>query len=245
MLPEVEKLLRVQHHDQKIKSIEKELAGIPLEEEDIRDKLEEDEKALAEAKAKLQEAEIAIKNLELDVETRRDSIVKLKTQQFETKKNEEFRKMGKEIERYEAEISDLEDRELELMEQVDGEKKALVEARARYEENEKSVADEIEDLEALKKNLESDAEEEKEKRKELAAEVDEDLLYGYDRLFKAKNGVAVVGLIDEVCHGCHMRVVKSTIVDVKSEKSVAHCENCGRILYWWTDDSVGKDLGDY
>ena len=50
MLPEVEKLLRVQHHDQKLNAIEKELADIPLEEEDIRDKLAADKEALAKAK---------------------------------------------------------------------------------------------------------------------------------------------------------------------------------------------------
>ena len=49
MLPEVEKLLRVQHHDQKLASLTKELDGIPLEEEDIRDKLSADQKALEEA----------------------------------------------------------------------------------------------------------------------------------------------------------------------------------------------------
>lgn len=46
MLPEVETLLRVQHHDQKIRSIDKELAGIPLEAEDIQQRLQDEQKAL-------------------------------------------------------------------------------------------------------------------------------------------------------------------------------------------------------
>ena len=142
MLPEVEKLLRVQHHDQKLKSIEKELADIPLEEEDIKDRLTADQEALDQAKTDLQHVEVAIKNLELDVETRRDSIVKLKNQQFETKKNEEFQRMGQEIERYEAEISELEDKEIELMEQAEEQRNALSAAREKFEENEKSVAEE-------------------------------------------------------------------------------------------------------
>ncbi len=245
MLPEVEKLLRVQHHDQKLKSIEKELADIPLEEEDIKDRLTADQEALDQAKTDLQHVEVAIKNLELDVETRRDSIVKLKNQQFETKKNEEFQRMGQEIERYEAEISELEDKEIELMEQAEEQRNALNAAREKFEENEKSVAEEVEDLHSLAENLKKDLEKEKGDRAMQAAEVDEDLLDIYDRLFKAKAGVAVVGLVDEVCQGCHMKVTKSTVVDTKAEKQVAHCENCGRILYWWTDDSVGKDLGDY
>ncbi|MEM1442948.1 MAG: C4-type zinc ribbon domain-containing protein [Verrucomicrobiota bacterium] len=245
MLPEVEKLLRVQHHDQKLAALTKELAGIPLEEEDIKDKLSADQKALEEAKTALQQVEVAIKNLELDVETRRDSITKLKVQQFETKKNEEFQRMGVEIENYESEITGLEDQEIELMEQAEEQRNAFSEAKAKLAENEQSVAEEIEDLGSLAKKLESDIESEKVTRAEQAKDVDEDLLYTYDRLFKAKAGQAVVGLIDEVCNGCHTKVTKSTVVDVKAEKKVAYCENCGRILYWWTDDSVGKNRGDY
>lgn len=245
MLPEVEKLLRVQHHDQKLAALTKELAGIPQEEEDIKDKLLEDQKALEEARTALQHVEVAIKNLELDVETRRDSITKLKVQQFETKKNEEFQRMGKEIERYEEEIVGLEDREIELMEQAEEQRNAFNAAKAKLEENGKSVAEEIEDLASLAKKLAADIDAEKVTRGEHASAIDEDLLYSYDRLFKAKAGQAVVGLIDEVCNGCHTRVTKSTIVDVKAEKKLATCENCGRILYWWTDDSVGKNRGDY
>lgn len=245
MLPEVEKLVRVQHHDQKLKSLEKELAEIPLEEADLRDRLVADAKALEDAKDDLQRVEVAIKNLELDVETRRDSITKLKVQQFETKKNEEFRAMGTEIERYEAEITELEDQEIELMEEAEGKKSALAEAKTKLAEGETAVAEEIEDLGSLKSKLESDIQAETDRRTKLASDVDSDLLYNYDRLFKSKGGVAVVGLVDEVCQGCHMRVTKSTIVETKAEKQVATCENCGRILYWWTDDSVGKNRGDY
>jgi len=245
MRNDIESLLRTQHHDQKIRSLEKEIAGIPLEEEDIRDKLSADEAALEKARAALQRVEVEIKNLELDVETRRDSISKLKVQQYETKKNEEYRKMGGEIDRYEKEISELEDREIDLMEEAETQKKALAEARESYAENEGSVKEELEDLESLHKNLLAQVEEEKEKRAEQAGNVDGDLLEIYDRLFKAKNGLAVVGLVDEVCQGCHMRVTKSTIMEVKSEKQLASCENCGRLLYWWTDDSVGKNRGEY
>ena len=245
MLPEVEKLLRVQHHDQKLKALKKELAGIPLEEEDIHEKLIADQEALDNAKAALQQVNIAIKNLELDVETRRDSITKLKVQQFETKKNEEFQSMGQEIKRYGEEIIELEDKEIELMEQADEQKKALDSARAKFDENEHSVKDEIKELGQLKTQLESDVNAEKLIRMEQAAKVDPDLLDTYERLFKAKSGMAVVGLVDGVCQGCHMKVTKSTAVSVRAEKQVAYCENCGRLLYWWTDDAVGRNLGDY
>lgn len=245
MLPEVEKLLRVQHHDQKIKAIDKELAGIPVEEADIKDKLVEDQRAVEAAKLEMQHTEVAVKNLEIDVATRRDSITKLKMQQFETRKNEEFQRMGTEIERYTAEIAGLEDKEMELMEKADVQRKALDIARAKLKENEVSVKEELEDLAELAAKLKSDRVAELTEREKHAGAIEEHVIDNYNRLFKSKNGMAVVGLVDEVCQGCHMKVVKSTVVEVKGENRLAHCENCGRFLYWWTDDSVGKNRGEY
>lgn len=245
MLPEVEKLLRVQHHDQKIKSIDKELAGIPLEAEDIRERLVADQRAVEAAKAAMQQTEVAIKNLELDVATRRNTIGKLKVQQFETRKNEEYQRMGLEIERYTAEIADLEDREIELMEKAEAQKQAFEAARAQLVENEESVKEELEDLDALADKLRTDRAAEAAERERLAASVESIVLDNYDRLFKSKHGMAVVGLVDEICQGCHMKVVKSTVIEVKAEQHLAHCENCGRILYWWTDERVGKNRGEY
>jgi hypothetical protein len=245
MLPEVEKLLRVQHHDQKIKAIDKELVGIPVEAADIRDRLVSDQRAVEAAKVEMQHTEVAIKNLELDVATRRTTIGKLKTQQFETRKNEEYQRMGVEIERYGKEIAGLEDREMVLMETAETQRKALEAARAKLAENEASVKEELEDLEALGVKLKSDREAEVAERDRLASAVPEEIIDSYHRLFKSKNGMAVVGLVDEVCQGCHMKVVKSTMIEVKAENHLAHCENCGRILYWWTDERVGKNRGEY
>lgn len=245
MLAEIENLLRVQHHDQRIHSLRKDLAKLPLEEEEARARLDDAKAQVESSRAALHESEIAVKGLEIDVQTRRDSIAKLKVQQFETRKNEEFQAMGKEIERYEAEIVALEDRELELMEEAEARRVALDEAKAALAENESDLADELEDLASMKAQIERSLESEAEARARLAAKVPEDLVELYGRIFKSKAGVAVVGLVDEVCQGCHMRVVKSTVVEVKREASVATCENCGRILYWWTDDAVGKNRGDY
>ncbi|MEM7700041.1 MAG: hypothetical protein AAF236_16720, partial [Verrucomicrobiota bacterium] len=197
MLPEVETLVRIQHHDQKVRAIDKEIASIPIEADDIRARLESDQAAVAAARDEVQKVEVAIKSLELDVQTRRDSIAKLKVQQFETRKNDEFRAIGEEIERYGVEISELEDSELELMEEVDAKKQSLGEAEAALGEAETSVAEELADLDKLGENLRQDKEGHLDKRTGLSKKLDEVLLDTYERIFSGKNGVAVVPLTDE------------------------------------------------
>ncbi len=238
MLTELEHLLVIQDRDRKIRHIDQELANIPNEEEDIRDKLEEDQGLYDKIKGELNANEIAMKNIELDIQTRRDSIAKLKVQQYETKKNDEFRAMGNEIERYGKEISKLEDSELELMEAADGIKDRLKVAAEERDESQKMVDEDITNLHKAMENMRKERVELEANRDQYITKLDdEDLLDTYHRLFKSKDGLAVVGLVDGACQGCHMRVTKSTAIAVKTEKEVTHCENCGRMLYWWTDEA--------
>src|SRR5688500_2550528 len=110
--------------------------------------------ALAALKHKAQHLEMDRKTLELDAGTRRESINRLKTQQYETRKNDEFRAMANEIERYEKEIQSIEDRELELMEQAE---KVKIEVSAEDKKaagSRESIARQMADLEQKGKTLE-------------------------------------------------------------------------------------------
>lgn len=245
MLPVVEKLLVIQHRDLNIRQLEKQIAGIPLEVEDLKNRLNADQKAVADALAAVREKEIEIKNLEIDAQTRRSTVARLKVQQYQTKKNEEFRAIGQEIERYEKEVSQFEDAELEKMEELDGLKRNLAEVRDQLANSEESVKFDIAQIEQSREEWGRQREEEVKRRAEAAAKVPPDLLDTYQRIFKSKNGKAVVGLESGLCTGCHMKVIKSTVVEVKAEKAIAFCENCGRILYNWTEDGPARTSNDY
>ena len=97
----------------------REIKNLPLQRQNLDAQLAASAAALAALKHKAQHLEMDRKTLELDAGTRRESINRLKTQQYETRKNDEFRAMANEIERYEKEIQTIEDQELELMDQAE------------------------------------------------------------------------------------------------------------------------------
>ena len=119
MRDDVKQLLALQDTDQKIQALESELVRIPQLQEAAKERLAKDTKSLATAKSNFQANEIEIKNVELDIGTRKNTIDRLKNQQFETKKNDEYTKLGQEVIRYEKEVDELETLELELMEKAD------------------------------------------------------------------------------------------------------------------------------
>jgi predicted nucleic acid-binding Zn-ribbon protein len=82
-----------------------------------------------------------------------------------------------------------------------------------------------------RENLESRKAELEAERPRFTEGVDEDLLDRYNRLFKSKNGIALVTVEHEVCTGCHMKVTHQAILEVKAEKEIIGCPQCGRILY--------------
>jgi predicted nucleic acid-binding Zn-ribbon protein len=228
---ELEQLLVLQDRDQKIKQVQAELKTIPQQQKTLEAQLASSAAGLEALKQKARQVEVERKKLELDVGTRTDTISRLKTQQYETRKNDEFQAMGHEIERYAKEIQKIEDQELELMVQADQLKEQVMVEKKRTGAANESVDRQMSDLESKAKLLETRLEELRKERTDLAANVGEDLLNRFERLFASKGDAAVVALEHEVCTGCHMKITTQTAVRVKAGKEIVSCEQCGRILY--------------
>ncbi len=231
MQVELEQLLILQDRAQKIRQVETELRSAPLERKSLEAQVAAASSNLEVVKDKARHVEMEKKKLELDVGTRSESIARLKTQQYETRKNDEFSAMGREIERYQSEISGLEDQELELMEQADQLKAQIAEEGKKTAAAKESIAKQIANLDSKQSTLTGRLEELKKEREELAAKADEDLLDLFNRLFASKGDAAVVALEHDVCTGCHMKVTTATAVRVKGGREIVSCEQCGRILY--------------
>jgi uncharacterized protein len=232
MLKEIAQLLRLQDRDQKIRMYKAELETVPLEQRRIEQLVVSKNSAFEQAKQRFRDLEVQKKRLELDAQSRRDTVVKYKGQQFQTRKNEEFQAIGQEILRFEKEIEQIEDTEIELMEegekiggQVMQAERDLVAARRQAQQQEA-------DLKRKQQTLEERLREAETERKELSQGLDPDLLFRYTRLFTTKGGNAVVPVEHEFCMGCHMKNTTTLVHRVKLGREIVQCEQCGRILYY-------------
>ena len=231
MHPELEQLLILQDRQQKIRQIQTEIETVPLRRKSLEAQLAASASAVDVLKHQTRQIEVDRKKLELDVGVRTESIARLKTQQYQTRKNDEFQALGHEIERYENEIGKIEDEELELMVQADKVKIDLAEEEKKAAGVKESVTRQTADLDEKSKALQSRLEELTRERADLAGKIDEDLLGLFERLFKSKGDAAVVAIEHGVCTGCHMKVTSATAASARAGKEIVSCENCGRILY--------------
>lgn len=231
MLSELRALLILQDRDRRLLTLTKDLERLPKDEERAKSKLSGDEAAVKEIHDGLIDCDLRLKRLELDAGTRHTTIQRLKTQQFETRKNEEYQALGHEITRYEKEVDELETKELELMEEMDGLRASQKAAEAARAKTLVLVEEELAAIGTRRERLEAERAELTAERGRLAADVPEDLMPLYERLMKTKSGMAVAPVVDGKCGGCHMKLIASTVVAVHNGMEITRCEDCGRILY--------------
>jgi uncharacterized protein len=235
MLEAIEKLIILQDRDRKLIRLREELAHIPAERLQLQAKAASAQTNLDTAKQKGKQIESDRKKLELDVDAKKQLIEKYSLQQFQTKKNEEYKALAHEIEMCKEAIFKLEDEQLELMEQAEHAHKEVAAATQRTTEAKKTIDARLSDIAARETNLKKELADLEANREELATAVDETTRSRYDRLLKHKGSNVVVGIQHGVCGGCHMQLSRSTIVTCQAEQEIVTCTNCGRILYYTRD----------
>lgn len=231
MLAEVRALLILQDRDRRLLALAKDLEKLPQDEALVKTKLAGDESAVKAANDALIDCELRLKRLELDANTRKTTIQRLKVQQFETRKNEEYQALGHEIIRYEKETDELETRELELMEEMDSLREKRKAAEAALAHTRGLVDEDLASITKRRALMETERTEVTNERDQLAVQVPESILPLYQRLMKTKAGLAIAPMHEGKCGGCHMKLIASTVVAVQNAKEITRCEDCGRILY--------------
>src|SRR5258706_9270914 len=192
MLDTIEKLLILQDRDRKIRRIQGELAHIEPERQALKAKAAAAQSGLEAAKTRVKEIESGRKNLELEVEAKKQLISKYANQQFQTRKNEEYRALAHEIEQCKEAIFKIEDQEIGLMEQAEAGQKEVARANQGAAEAKKMVEEQVSALSAREGNLQKELAELLANREELAAAVDDSARGRYERLMKNKGENVVV-----------------------------------------------------
>ena len=235
MLEAIERLLILQDRDQRIRRVAGELVHIEPERQALRAKAAAAQAALEHAKLRIKQLESARKELELEVEAKKQMIERYANQQFQTRKNEEYRALAHEIQMCKDAIFKIEDQEIELMEQGETAQKEVARATQAANDTRKLVEEQVAQLGEREQNLQKELAELEANREALASAVDESARSRYERLVRSKGENVVVGVEHGVCGGCHMKVPPQLLVTCQAEKELVACSNCGRILYYTPD----------
>jgi predicted nucleic acid-binding Zn-ribbon protein len=235
MLDVIEKLLTLQNRDHKLLRLRTELSRIEPERQALKARASSTQAGLESARQKVKQIEADRKKLELEVDAKKQQIEKYSLQQFQTKKNEEYRALAHEIEMAREAITRLEDQQLDLMELGESVHKEAASAKANADESKRVVDDQISGLDEREQALKQELAELEGNREELASAVEDSARSRYERLLKHKGENVVVGIQHGVCGGCHMKLQRAVVVTCQAHQEIITCPNCGRILYYTPD----------
>ncbi len=231
MLNVLTKLLVLQERDRQILQIQSELANLEPQRAMLNSMLSSAQSGLETAKTKLKHIEAERNKAELEVKSQNQLIEKYSLQQYQTKKNDEYRAFGQQIETCRKNIAAQEDSQLEWMEKADAVQKELAAAAIVAKGAQADVESKIKNLAQREENFNKELAQLQSDRAELAKAVDDNARLRYERLLKQKGDRAIVGVAHSVCGGCHMQLPPQVIISCQSEDEPVLCPNCGRILY--------------
>jgi hypothetical protein len=230
--PMVEALLILQERDSRVTTLTNELGHLPQQIADVDAQLAARVAKFDELKARTRQIEADRKKFDLDVQAKQAAIARYRSQQQQTRKNEEFAALNHEIEHAEKEISALEDSELELMEAYDKGLAQVAEAQKELAVFQEKTKQKRADLEKRAAAVAAELTGAKDKQAEAEKAVPEDALARYRRILKSKKDVAIVPIQHGACGGCHMKLTTQTVHSAKGSEQLVACENCGRLVYW-------------
>ena len=230
--PTVEALLVLQERDVRVANLTAELNQLPDQISAVDDDLARRTAKFDELKNRTRQIEADRKKIDLDVQAKQVAISRYKSQQQQTRKNEEFAALNHEIEHAEKDISALEDSELELMEAYDKGLAAVDLAQKELLAFKEKAKHKKAELEKRTAGVTAELVKAEEEQKVSEQTIAEDVLARYRRILKSKKDVAVVPIRHGACGGCHMKVTPQTVLSAKAGDHLVSCDNCGRLIYW-------------
>ncbi|MDP7037150.1 MAG: C4-type zinc ribbon domain-containing protein [Candidatus Marinimicrobia bacterium] len=228
----VYQLKQLQNIDDSLSEIRSYLGDLPLKVDELKSKEIQLNTELESGKDRLRRIEIELKKIEGDLIGSKEKIDSLKDQLFKVSNNRQYDALMVEIDHLKELIDKMETTDLELLE----EKSQLTEKVKVQEEN----LDELTvDLSVRRKKLESTIAESGDRKKILEEErknkrdgIPSTLLIQYDRILKAKKGLAVVPVNGKACEGCGSTIPPQIIAYVRTKTNLYNCDVCGRFLFW-------------
>jgi uncharacterized protein len=229
---ELKTLIDLQQIDQALSQLRDTIDALPVEVQTLKTQLDQFVRATEEQKSQHGANQKERRQLEGDIQEIRSKIARHKEQLYQVKTNEQYRAMLKEIEAEESNIRKVEDRILERMLEAEQIDQTIREATARLESEKKRVDAEVSQLESDRKQAERQRDEAEARRNVLVEALSKVTYAQYEKLFKARNGMALAQVQDGFCGGCHVRLRPQAYNDVRTKDGLLNCETCSRILYY-------------
>lgn len=210
----------------------------------LEQRLTDLETALAEQTAQLETFTRDRRETDQKIEDIDNKITKSNIKLSNIKSNKEYHAALKEIDELKKAKFLLEEKAIEMMEQLEtleaqcaASREQAVEMRRQFEMDRETVTRLLQGLDQELEKLQQD-------RLGVSQAVDTRLLKRYDTLRERKDGIAVSPVVEGVCQTCHLKIPPQEFNELIRGDKLMTCPNCTRIIYWGDDEQYRSQDGD-
>jgi len=231
---QLEHLLALQETEQEILRLRKLLASLPREKAEREARFEESRKLWEEKVQAVKDASVEVNRLELELKAKEGEIEKLEVRLNTAKSNAEYTAIQNQIKAYKEQNARIEDRVLELYDQVEEIKKEAARGEDAFKAEEATFREFLKSLSEEEARIKKEMEALRVKAEEIKRETDPDALQEYEalmRYFANHGGVVVSPVVGGVCKACGSRILPNDEVKLLRAEELVHCKACSRILY--------------
>ena len=147
------------------------------------------------------------------------------------KNPKELASLQEQLKIYQAKMKELDDKTLNIMEQIETVEQGLSVKRddlarmeVEWQAEQESLMREQSELSTMMSEMEG-------KRNELGSKVETPLLDLYHTLRQKRQGKAIAKVEQGICQGCRIALPMSELQRVKTGQTIVQCGSCERILY--------------
>ncbi len=228
----VESLIRLQEYDNRLGALKLQKGDLPTVIENLTEELEDKNSRVTAFEEKVQKLQNDRKIFEKEVEASKSQLKKYEEQLYHVQNNKEYDAISLEIDTKKVEIENLENKILQTIEDEERVKEEMAGLKSEIEKLQSQLKETQSELAEIAKYTREEEVMLFEKREALAKTIDDRFLRTYERIRKAKDGLAVVPIRRNSCSGCYSAIPPQRIVEVRKLSQVLNCEYCGRILVW-------------
>jgi predicted nucleic acid-binding Zn-ribbon protein len=223
-------LVGLQEKDNEINDLKKSLEIIPGQIAAGQKELESKKGKMNALQAEIDSLKKQRGQLEQDAKTEADHMAKTKTKLPSVKTNKEYTAILHETDAIKTKITEIEDKELEIMELLDVKEQEIPGLEAEFKGEEDQFRQYKQQKETEQARSQKELEEAEAHRSALAKEIDPKFVKHYDKIRHARDNLAVASVIGETCQGCHQNLQPQVALEVRMGLKVHQCQSCDRFL---------------
>ncbi len=230
-------LIDLQKIDSQFDSLQLQKGDLPFMIDEAQSELDSKTSQKTELEVSIKKGEADRRMFQMEIDAGNEKLKKYEEQLYKVQTNKEYDAISLETDTKKMEIKELENKILQSMEEEEEAKTSIAILVVEIKKLEEQLRDYRRELSEIVQQTQEEEERLSGQRNKILSNIDRRYQAQYERIRKAKDGLAVVPVKKNSCGGCFSAVPPQKIVEIREVNRLYTCEYCGRILVWTDENS--------